>query len=341
MMAVNPEAGTSSLDAAATALEGLFGGDEVDSVEEPEVEETEEPEAPEGDEPEGEADDDAEPDEEETDEEIETLEQLAEATGRSVDDLLAALKTTVKVDGEVSEVTLDELRAGYQKDRDYRQKTEALKRDREAWEQQQAQIYEQVEQQHQIAAYILNDQERQLAEAMGSPEMARLKETNREQWIAKRFEFQDQLQKLQQTKHEAAQRLQQFRSQQTAEQEQKLRERLKEEHERLTSTFPKLDRGALTKYLTEGIGFTPQEVGQVYDHRLVVMAEKARLYDEQQRQSEAAVKQVKKAPKAPMPGKQSSPAKVKRSELQKVRARLKQTGKTRDAADYLLKSGHV
>lgn len=348
-MAVNPEQGTSNMQEAASQIEGILGGEGVeelqDAVETDEVEETTDESEEETDEVEAEDEADeteaeSEEEAEETDEEISTLEELAEATGRTAEELLEAMTTTVKVDGETSEVTLSELKAGYQKDRDYRQKTEALKREREEWEQQRANYQQSVEQQHQIAAYILNNQEQSLMQVMNSDEMAQLKQQNREEWLTKRYEFQDRLQQIQHTKQEAASQLDAFRQQQQYEQQQRLQETLAQEREALNRELPNLNTEALTQYLTQ-TGFLPEEVGQVYDHRLVKLAEKARLYDEQASKAEATTKKVKKAPKAPRPSKGQSPAKVKRSELAKVRGRLKKSGHIRDAAQYLLESGQV
>lgn len=346
-MAVNPETGTSNFDEAVTAFEGILDSENPAEPEEqeetPEAEAEAEAESDESEEESEAEEEDAEPEaeDEETDEEIENLEQLAEATGRSVEDLMEALKTTVKVDGEASEVTLAELRAGYQKDRDYRQKTEALKREREQWETQQSDFRTQVEQQHQLAAYIVNAQEQQLAEQMNSDEMAQLKRQDEQKWLMRRYEFQEQFQRLQQTRQQAAQALEQFRSQQAQEHQQKLQETFQREREALDAALPGLNKKALSDYLSGTHGFSPEEIGQVIDHRYMMIAEKARLYDQQQAESEVTAKKVKKAPKAPKPGKQASPTKLKRSEISKLKSRASATGKVQDAAEYLLKSGQI
>lgn len=95
---------------------------------------------------------DGEPEAEETD--VETTEEVSEETDEEVEeseDVEAdedsedtGEKYTVKVDGEVLEVTLDELRNGYQRQADYTREKQALKAQVEEFEQVKTQYSEQL-----------------------------------------------------------------------------------------------------------------------------------------------------------------------------------------------------
>jgi transcriptional regulator with XRE-family HTH domain len=335
-MAVNPEQGTGSLAEAAAAIEKTMFADE------PEVE-TEAVEA----EVEAEEVETEEAEPEETQEEqptIETLEQVAEALGVSLDDMLTSLKHKVKVDGEESEVTLSELQSGYQKDRDYRQKTAALKREREEFDAQRAEITRQIQAEHAQNAYILNTLEQNLVNAMQSEEMARLAQTNRTEWLAKRLEFQDRVQALQKLKQEAANRYQALQQQAQQEQQNKIAQILEREKEALSTAIPDWNDGkrqSVNEYAVRSLGFKPEEVGQVIDHRFVVMAHKAMLYDQQQKQTRQTVKAVKAAPKLIKPTKPASAAQIAQRDVMRLKGRLKQSGKVEDFAKLLVQTGKI
>ena len=75
---------------------------------------------------------DAEVEEEESDEEVEDDEDSEEADDKPAD---AGKTHTVKVNGEVLEVSLKELKAGYQRQADYTRDKQALKKEIEEFEQ--------------------------------------------------------------------------------------------------------------------------------------------------------------------------------------------------------------
>jgi len=335
-MAVNPREGT--VDAAAEAIEGLFGSEELegvnDLVEEEEVE-TEEVETEE----EGETTDeveDAEPEDEEPEEveaNIESLADVAEALELPLEDVLVNLTHTVKVDGESLEVSLDELARGYQKDADYRQKTEAVKREREAFEAERQQRVQMLEDEHAQNAYVLNTLEQQIIQGQDPEMMARLRAENPAEWTARNQEHQQQLLGIQRLKMEAAQRLDQLKNQSAQEEAGRLAQTVQEESRLLRDAIPQWNdsvRDSVNAFL-HGQGYTPEQIGQVTDHRVVKMAYEAMMFRQGQEKAKAVTKTVKKAPKLVKPS-TTSPTRVRRDEVRKLKSRLKKTGDLKDAA---------
>ena len=343
-MAVNPamETGGNSVDDAAAAIAEMLSPME-------EMAEEEEIEAVEGDEIESEADgeQEAESDEQPEDEPeeqgaIESLSDVAEALEVPLEDLLATLKHTVKVNGETLDVPLSELTAGYQKDKDYRQKTEALKREREQFETAAMERAKALEETHAHAAYVLNTIEQQIASTANSQELERLRQTNPQEWAAKRLELQDRLNAFQALKQQAAQSYAAFQQQTQTERAQMLQKTLEKEREALHAAIPDWSQetnSRLTSFLQDEYGFAPEQVAQVYDHRLVKMAYEAMKWRESQRSAQQTVKKVKAAPKLVKPSAKPSQTQIKRSEAAKLRGRLKQTGKVEDAARLILAGG--
>ncbi len=105
------------------------------------------PEGAEEEEPDETPDEDETPDgepAEEPDEPYELPETLAalaeEIPGMDEKTLLSTLKTTIKVNGETTEVTLAELRDGHQMEKDYRVKTAQLSKEKQEFETVQTQV---------------------------------------------------------------------------------------------------------------------------------------------------------------------------------------------------------
>ena len=147
---VNPEQGTlpdqdGTVESASTAILSIVEGEEKDQYEstrpEPSKEETTETEVSEEDEPESE-----EEEEEEGEDQTETS------------------LYTIKIDGKDTDVTLDELKSGYQKDSDYRKKTTELAEQRKAFEGQAQAIHAERQQYAQALGQVQTEASKQLAQ---------------------------------------------------------------------------------------------------------------------------------------------------------------------------------
>ena len=81
----------------------------------------------------------------------------------------------------------------------------------------------------------------------------------------------------------------------------------------------------------KSIGFTDQELSQVYDHRAVLALYKAMQYDKLQKGKPGVVKKVADAPKTMKPG-VASQADVEADATKKLMGQLRKSGKKGDAA---------
>lgn len=330
---------TGSLDAAAAAIEQRWDDaaepvetegqpevtDEVveeiveDDVEETESEADEEVEA----EAALEADDDDTP--------IETVADLAEALDVPVEELLENFRTTIKVDGETSEVSLKELAAGYQKDADYRQKTESLSREREEFAEERRQQVARWEAENQQNAFIVSQFEQAIVAEMQSEQLSQLRQENETAWLARRQELQDQLNGLNRVRAEAGQRWQMMKDQMDQQDAMVRQQSLAKEMDLLNTAIPSWDKDmekSLTEYLI-GAGYSPERLSMIDNHLDLVMAHKAMMYDKAQAESEVVAKKVKKAPKIQKPGTRKT---VSKNDLRSLKARVKKSGDVNDAA---------
>ena len=302
----NPEGSVLTVRGAAQAFEGMMGSEEPQGQpEEPEAQETEETQ-----EYEAAQDDEGEEYEEEVQE---------------------TPKYRVKAGDEEMEVDLDELVKGYSRTADYTRKTQALAEQRKAIEAEAQKVQE---------AKVLRDQyaqRLQLIEQMlaQQPEedLSALKDTDPIGYavkVAERAEREKQLAAVRQEREAVL-------AKQQAEHQQFLQQHLRQEAERLVAVIPEYAdevKGELVKReirdYAKSIGFSDQELSQVYDHRAVVSLWKAAQYDKLMKSKPGAVKKVAEAPKTLKPGTGTSQHADDQSK--KLRQQLKKSGKARDAA---------
>ena len=241
-------------------------------------------------------------------------------------------KYRVKVDNEEMEVDVDELIKGYSRTSDYTKKTQALAEQRKAIEAEKAKVQDAARLRDQYAQRL------QVIEQMltQSPQenLAELKETDPIGYavkMAEQVEREKQLAAVRQERAQLAQR-------QQYEQQERLKAHLSQEAERLQAAIPEMAdevKGEVVrkeiKDFARSIGFSEQELSQVYDHRAVLTLYKAMQYDKLQKSKPATAKRVAEAPKTlrPGPAQQSDP---KSDDVKKLKGQLRKTGKQRDAA---------
>lgn len=317
---------TGTIREAATAFEALLTleeGNQSDDEAKPQVEEAEQ-----ADESEGVAS--------ETDETTDEVEQDVEGeqSGDEEDDEQKPGDKlyTVRVDGKEEQVPESELLAGYQRQRDYTQKTQALASERKAIAQEQAQLRQQRSEYAELLPKLRSVLEADLTE----PNWEELRATDPVQAAIAKDRFDERKAKIQAVRAEE----ERIRSQNEQEQAALRNQILIEEQQKLLAR-PELAHwkdpakaSADTKLIVETMknaGFADEEL-QIFDHRAMVIALKAAKYDELMQQRTAAQGAVKgKVAKAPVatPG---SAVRKSGSALQKDQARLARSGSVRDAA---------
>lgn len=266
--------------------------------------------------------DQQEPQEEVVEQEQEQTEQVEEPP-----------RYRVKAAGEEREVTLDELIKSYQLGTDYTQKTQTLAEQRKALEAER-QAVEQAKTLRDQYAERLQAIQQVLAEQSKGENLEALKESDPIGYAVKVAELQQRREQLAAVQAEQ----QRIAYQQQAEQQQRLAQLVAEEQQKLSQAIPEFAdpqkgeavRGEIRTYAKQ-LGFTDQELAQVYDSRAVLTLWKAAQYDKLVSQKPAIQKKVTEAPKVLKPG-TSRPVNVEEQSIRDQRKVLKKTGKARDAA---------
>ena len=265
----------------------------------------------------------------------EELEASGEAEDQSEDDQepVEEVKTRykAKVGGEEVEVELDELINGYQRSKDYTQKSQALAEQRKAIDAERGHL-EQVKQERMAYAQKLQALDSFLSQQNRGEDLEVLKETDPIGYavkVAEQSQREKQLSVVRAEQNRIAQ-------QQQAEQQQNLQNHLKYESDKLTSVIPELatPKGdAIRKEIREyakSVGWSDQELSSVYDHRAVLTLYKAMKFEQLQKGKPDTLKKVQQAPKMLKPG--TSTPNTKSAQDKQVMQKLRQSGKVRDAA---------
>ena len=323
---MTPEQGSGELtvNEAATHFEGFLSAAE-DSNEQPETVETEQEDSADYEEAAEVTEDevvDADDVEVEDDDESEVEEEELEET-----------RYTVKAAGEEKEVTLEELMQGYQLGADYTKKTQELAENRKAVEAEARAIIE-AKQVRDTYAQRLQSIEQFLTQGQDSPEdLADMKENDPIGYAVKVAELTEKKEQLAQVRAEQ----QRIAQQQQAEHQQSMAQRVQQEAQKLSQVLPEFSdptkgeqiRNEIRNY-GKSVGFSDNELSQVYDSRHVLMLHKAMMYDKLQKSKPAVNKKVAQAPKMVKSGTKVKEGNrdIRKQQLNK----LKQTGKVRDAA---------
>ena len=253
-------------------------------------------------------------------EQIDTQEKLEDSTYK------------VKVAGQELEVTLDELRNGYSRDADYRQKTEELSNQRKNFQSES-------EKQRQDYSQKLNELNQRLSTAqqdlnaeINSADLDRMYDEDPTE--AARVE-----RKLKKKQDALNQSLQQAQ----AEQKEQFSSFLQDQQKKLVSKMPEFSDPAKASTLKANMkntlnnyGFNDQEVAQVYDHRIVMLVNDAMKYRSMQNSKPNIAKKITK-PSKPFSsgvkqGKSEANLKLRREKF----SRLKTSGSMKAAQDVFL-----
>jgi hypothetical protein len=239
---------------------------------------------------------------------------------------------TVKVNGQELDVTLDELRNGYSRDADYRQKTEELSNQRKNFQSES-------EKQRQDYSQKLNELNQRLSTAqqdlnaeINSAELDRLYDEDPTEAAKQERKLKKKQDALNQSMYQAQ-----------AEQKEQFSSFLQDQQRKLVSKMPEFSDPAKASTLKANMkstlnnyGFNDQEVAQVYDHRIVMLVNDAMKYRSMQNSKPNIAKKITK-PSKPFSsgvkqGKSEANLKLRREKF----SRLKTSGSMKAAQDVFL-----
>jgi len=264
-------------------------------------------------------------------EEVEEESEEDEPDDTDEDDVEVEERKTyrVKAGGEEKEVTLQELVSGYQKGDDYTKKSQTLAEARKKVEahahevQQAMQVKEEYAQRlAQVEQFLMSDGEQ--------VNLDELKENDPIQYaikVAEQTETNKKINILRQERAKVQQQQQAYQAQQqhaVVQNEAKmLSEKVKEFSDPKKAEQIKNDIRSFGK----SVGFSDQELSQVYDHRHVLILQKAMEYDKLQQSKAGVNKKLSNAPRMAKKGKKVMNA----DNYTKQKKRLRSSGSLDDA----------
>ena len=235
-------------------------------------------------------------------------------------------------------MSADEAFKGYMRQQDYTRKT-----------QEAAQLTQQITQERQFVKQEYDTRINQLNSLAGvlyqelvgdQAKLAELAQTDPAQWVAKQQEMAQKSALLNQVQHHHS-AIEQMKKN---EADKARVESLRENEERLLEKLP--DWRDPTKRATAqrevadflvGQGYSPDELSELIDHRAVVIAHKAAMWDRAQAVKEKQVKAPQTPPKAVKPGNANTPPiPAKEQRVAELAKRAKRTGKLDDVAAILM-----
>lgn len=256
------------------------------------------------------------------------------------------LKVDVVVHDKASQVPLKDLVANYQANQAAEERLAKVKERSEQAQQEHAQRLAAVDAQFAVAANLVENLESQLTAEMAAINWDQLHREDPALWSAEKVRFGEKQQQLQQTKQNIAMQYQHAMTARQEEMKQQFAAHLQKEHQLLLQTMPKLDpdwgdqtkiaakQTELANYLLSQ-GFSREEVMGASDHRLLLVAKKAELWDRSQGQVQLTKKRIQTVPKVIKPGATKAAPTVNQEKVKAAHKQLAQSGKLDDALAVL------
>lgn len=250
-----------------------------------------------------------------------------------------------KVDGEVQKVNLNDLLKSHQTEAHVTRKSQTLAKEREEFEANKATETQRIQSQIGELASTVQMLEGQLTQEFSSIDWNTLRQTNPAEWTAKRQEFTDLVQFLDNAKARGVEVLRQQWQQNQQEKHEQKAVILRREAEALITVLPSWSdpelalqqRDGMQKFLEETYGYTEGAVDSVIDHRLILVALDAQKYRESLGKVAVAEKKLKKLPKLQKPGAKKNARKVAAVQAQnKKLVHLRNSGNTDSVASVLM-----
>jgi hypothetical protein len=326
--------GTGSIAKAQEALIGLMGPDEdipkkKEATPAEEVESTEESQ----DEPlEAESEDDSEEYEEESEEFDEESEEEEEPDSY-----------TVRVNGADHEVSLGELVKGYSRQSDYTKKTQEIAEERghmeKALEMARSEVGQIQQEREEYVASLQNviDNSNEHLQQFMNVDWERLKEESPIEYVTLREDYRDAQDRVQ----AMFQQQEMVRAKQQEDAEKHHQTVVASEHQKLADKLPDWNDqtkrqkiGTQLRDYATGLGYSPQEVGSLVDHRSLLVLRKAMLYDKAN-PSKVASKKLRNKPKVVSSGSIRDKSSSSKATRRKQMERLQGSGRIDDASTLL------
>ena len=238
----------------------------------------------------------------------------------------------LKVNGQEIEVSLDELKAGYSRDSDYRQKTHTLGMEKRDLESQKNSLRQSYDAKLTELNELIATADATVRQQQGSQDLQRLYDEDPTQAAKLDYELRQRQVQLDDMRTKAKQA-----------QAKQYTEFLEAQRELAATKIPeysdpsKADQFKLNmRNSLRGYGFNDEEIGSLADHRFLMVAKDAMSYQSLKDKRPIVQKKVANAPKVVKSGVAKSSTSSGREQIRNKIGKVRKTGNINDASSAIL-----
>lgn len=270
---------------------------------------------------------------------ISTVRQLIE-TSEFDPEWFNSLEIDVKVDGEPSSAKFSDVVKSYQITQAAEKRLEDAKEKAKTQYQALADKQQELEAVFQVAAGVLQRQKAKIDTDAGKVDWDKLRVDDPAEWTAKQQEFANRKAAVDTEARVIATSYQQHTQKVKQETDNTMSKNLTAEQETLLEKLPewqdeevaKTEQAAVGEYLVS-LGFSPEEVSKTYDHRQVIMARKAMLFDQLSSKAAPAKKKLNLVPKTLRSGSPKQKSEINQTQEQSLLKTINANPNSREAED--------
>lgn len=237
----------------------------------------------------------------------------------------------VKVQGQELEVTLDELKSGYSRDSDYRQKTHQLSQDKKNLETERESLRQTYDSRIKELNSAIQSADIYFKEQIGNQDLNRLYEEDPVQAAKLEFKIRQQQGKIGELKRKADEAFQNEFNQYLKKEIKLAEERIPEFADPVKATeFKSTAKKVLADY-----GFSDNEISSLADHRFLLVLKDAMQFKNSKSAKDLSVKKIVSAPKVIKAGVTKSDSSARDVIVSKI-GKVRKSGRLDDAQDAIL-----
>lgn len=197
-------------------------------------------------------------------------------------------------------------------------------------------------------AALAGADEAQIAEEAKAVNWSELQQDDPTEYVLRRQQFEDRMRSVQGRKQQILQQVGQQQQKDQQEQQGKHAEYMQAQYDLLPKAIPEwkdakiaeTERGEIAGYLGS-IGYAPNEIEGIVDHRAVVLMRKAMLFDKQRKANPEAKRVLKIGTRVVKPGAVRSKQQVENSDYQESLKQFRKSGGRDDALAADLVEKHL
>lgn len=274
------------------------------------------------------------------------IDHIAELLGVEADDLDVnddgKLVLNGKIDGQQAKTSAGELLKNFQMYQAAEKRLTEAKTKAQQANEESGKIVESANKQLAVASKMVENLESKLASEDSSINWATLREEDPAEYSAKKSELAEKRSDIENLKTDAVREYEESLREQDLVSQQQMQEYLQKENEALLTKLPDWvdaekateEKTQISKYLLSE-GFTENDIANAADHRLIVLARKAMLFDQNTSKTDVAKKKVVKVPKVMKPGAPKTTEQSNNEKVTQLQSKLRKSGDTKDALALL------